>query len=190
MRRTFELAEDNAPVLTTPVLEITTTAASGSETFATDRKVSWAIISSSNVTTGVFEETTGPYFWIPDGSTVYNIRSSGITNNASADYDENSLEVFLNGQQLTRDLDYEEILDGSERYRFQFINVGTTGLPILPSTEDRLSIVYRQSVTTGSLSGNETVYISAIYPNVEKGFTIAYENFGIGETIKVQVVYR
>lgn len=92
------------------------------------------------------EEAQGPYFWTADGSTIYNLRDAGITNNASLDYIENSLEVFLNGQQLKRDVEYEEILDGSERYRFQFIDVGTTGLPKIPNSLEDLSVVYRETI--------------------------------------------
>ena len=190
MRRTYELMSDNSPTTTIPRLSIVTTAASGSESFSTSRKVTWAIISTSNVSTSVQEDQKGPFFWAADGSTIYDIRSAGITNDAAADYDENSLQVYLNGVQLTRDVEFEEILDGSEHYRFQFIDIAGTGLPALPDATDQLALTYRESTTTGTLSGNENLYISAVYPDVAEGFTVSYENFGVGETIQFQVVYR
>jgi len=191
MKRRYILSEDDSPQ--NVYVEFTTADTSGEYFYETGDRVTYAIIGQSNVITSSVETTGGPYFFSGDeagGGPIYNIKHADITNDANAVYAQNSLQVFLNGQQLTRDVDYEEILDGSDYYRFQIIDVGTTGLLETPGSNDQLSIVYKIPTTINSLTGNEFLRISSLYPDLVTGFTISYENFNIGETIKLDIIYR
>lgn len=187
MRRRFILSQDNAPITTIPSIEFTASTGTNEVFYETGTRVSWAIITTSNVNLSTEESLSGPFYNTSDGSTIYNIRDfSGV--GASDEYSPLGLQIYLNGQLLTRDVEYEEINDGGDYYRFQFIDIATTGLPELPDG-DQLSIIFSEPTSSGSLVGSENVYISGLYPTVSTGFNIGYSGFSGGETVSLQVVY-
>jgi len=191
MKRRFLLAKDGSP--TNIYVEFVTTDTSGEVFVETSNRVTWAIISQPNVMFEYLPIMNGPIFFDASdagGGPIYDIRHADITNDSGVEYEEDSLQIFLNGQELTRDVDYEETVDGGFYYRFEIINVGTTGLPEYPDSNDVFSIVYRTPQLAASLSGNEFLQISELYPDVSTGLTIQYSNFNIGETVKLEIVYR
>jgi hypothetical protein len=99
------------------------------------------------------------------------------------------LEVYLNGQRLSRGTDYQEIVSGSDYYQFNL----TLTYPTIAT--DILSISFgaphTDPVIAGSLSGTESVYISGVYPVVNTGFNITYTGFAPGaKNINLNVLYR
>jgi len=191
MKRRFLLAKDGSP--TNIYVEFITSDTSGEVFVETSNRVTWAIISQPNVVYEYLPIVNGPIFFSADsagGGPIYDIRHADISNDTEEEYEEKSMQIFLNGQELTRDIDYEEILDGSSYYRFQIINIGTTGLPEYPDSNDMFSIIYRTPQLATNLSGNEFLKISELYPDVPTGLTIQYSNFNVGETVRLEIVYR
>lgn len=175
IRRYITADADNSPIVSR-ISFTTSVSGDGTETVSTAFPVSWAIVNGTNVSSDTYK---GPFFYTPTGATTYNINT--IT---TFDYETDTLQLYLNGTLLTKDVEYQE--DGDNQ-NFSFINIGTTGLASLPNTADQLSLVFRPDIS--ALLTNTNVYVSKLYPDFDTGLILTYENAPALTEIFVDLIY-
>ena len=79
------------------------------------------------------------YSFVGDGGTTYSVRDiSGIS---SIRFKSNSTIIYLNGLPISRGVDYEE--DGN-LYEFSLIDIGSSGLPVIPNSQDQFTIIFNR----------------------------------------------
>ena len=190
MIRTYNLVSDNVPTNGIFTVEIDTgLSAHPYYTLETGTPVTWAIVTSSNVEVKDSDAYFGPYNFTPiDAVSEYDIQSALITNDSGMEFVPESLMVYYNGQLLKLDQEYSE---NADRHNFEFIDVGTTGLPELPDSNENLTVVFKRYIdSVPSSSGSVYIPTNGLYPYMPTGIKVLLSDFSHGDSVQLNIIYR